>query len=44
MTFAMAVCSIAAESFQVGMIIALTGFLTLVAGLVAAVLPAVRDA
>ncbi len=44
MTFAMAICSVAAESFQVGLIIALTGFLTLVAGLVAAVLPAVRDA
>jgi MFS family permease len=44
MTIAMAVSSIAAESFQVGAIIATTGLLTLAAGLVAAVLPAVRDA
>ena len=44
MTLAMAVCSIAADTFQVGTIIAATGLLTLAAGLVAAVLPAVRDA
>jgi predicted MFS family arabinose efflux permease len=44
MTIAMAVSSIAAESFQVGAIIATTGLLTVAAGLVAAVLPAVRDA
>jgi predicted MFS family arabinose efflux permease len=44
MTLAMAVCSVAAESFQVGTIIAVTGLLTLAAGLVAAALPAVRDA
>jgi predicted MFS family arabinose efflux permease len=44
MTIAMALCSVAADTFQVGMIIALTGLLTLGAGLVAAVLPAVRDA
>ncbi len=44
MTLAMAVCSVAAESFQVGTIIAATGLLTVAAGLVAAALPAVRDA
>jgi MFS family permease len=44
MTLAMAVCSVLAESVQVGTIIAATGLLTLGAGLVALVLPAVRDA
>lgn len=44
MTLAMAVCSIAVAFFPVGSIIAVTGVLTLVAGLVAAALPAVRDA
>jgi hypothetical protein len=44
MTLAMALCSVLAESVQVGTIIAATGLLTLTAGLVAAALPAVRDA
>jgi MFS family permease len=44
MTVSMAVCSIAAGTYPVGSIIAATGLLTLAAGLVAAILPAVRDA
>ena len=44
MTISMAVCSIAAGFFPVGPIIALTGVLTVIAGLVGALLPAVRDA
>jgi DHA3 family macrolide efflux protein-like MFS transporter len=44
MTLAMALCSVIAESVQVGTIIAATGLLTLAAGLGAAALPAVRDA
>lgn len=44
MTGAMAVCSIAAGTFAVGPIIAVTGLVTIAAGLAAAVLPAVRDA
>jgi MFS family permease len=44
MTLAMAVCSIAAGFIPVGPIIAVTGVLTVLAGLVAALLPAVRDA
>lgn len=44
MTAAMAVCSVAAGTFAIGPIIAVTGVITVIAGLVAAVLPAVRDA
>jgi MFS family permease len=44
MTLAMALCSIAAAFIPVGPIIALTGVLTVLAGLAAALLPAVRDA
>lgn len=44
MTMAMAVCSVAAGTFAVGPIIAVTGVLTVIAGLAAAALPAVRDA
>jgi MFS family permease len=44
MTLTMAVCSIAVGMFPAGHIIAATGVLTLLAGLAAAALPAVRDA
>jgi len=44
MTLAMAACSVAAGVFPAGPIIAVTGALTFVAGLVALALPAVRDA
>jgi len=44
MTLAMAVCSVAAGVFPAGPIIAVTGVLTFVAGLVALALPSVRDA
>jgi MFS family permease len=44
MTLAMAVCSVAAGVFPAGPIIAVTGALTFVAGLIALALPAVRDA
>jgi MFS family permease len=44
MTMAMAVCSIAAGFFPVGPVIAITGVLTVVAGVIGALLPAVRDA
>lgn len=44
MTLAMAVCAFAAAVFPVGLIIATTGMLTVMAGLVALALPAVRDA
>jgi MFS family permease len=44
MTTAMAVAGILAESVPAGLVIALSGAVTLVAGLIAALLPAVRDA
>lgn len=44
MTLAMAVCAFAAAVVPVGLIIATTGALTFLAGLVALALPAVRDA
>ncbi len=44
MTGAMAISSVAAGTFAVGPIIAVSGLLTIIAGLAAAALPAVRDA
>jgi MFS family permease len=44
MTGAMAVCSGLAESVDAGLIIAFTGLLTVLAGVAAAFMPAVRDA
>jgi hypothetical protein len=44
MTGSMAVCSISAEAVPAGVVIAITGGVTLVAGVLGALLPAVRDA
>lgn len=44
MTGAMAICSGLAESVDAGLVIAFTGLLTMIAGVAAALMPAVRDA
>jgi hypothetical protein len=43
LTGAMAVCSGLAESIDAGVVIAFTGLLTVLAGVIAVFLPAVRD-